>query len=147
MKSRGDWSVNGTSGGVVYPQATQAYGAIETVSGSPDRPANLTARATAFGRRCCVSGCVNSRLSSTVAIVGGYLLLVGGGVGGALLYSRSIGLGLDDLETETNVVYGGLAGLVVYAAGVCCLGACKRVMGTRDVEAAQGRENLPADAD
>ncbi|WP_257264143.1 hypothetical protein [Endozoicomonas sp. ONNA2] len=89
-----------------------------------------------------------------IGIVGGYFLLVGGGVAGSLLYSRSIGLGINDLETKTNVAYGGLTGLVVFAAGLCCIGVCKQILGTRDgtrvgttdVEAVHGRENLPADA-
>ena len=135
--------MNGTSGGVVYPQAAQTYGAIETVPGTHVRPANLAAGAAAFGLRRC---CLNSGLKSMIGIVGGYFLLVGGGVAGSLLYSRSIGLGINELETKTNVAYGGLIGLVVYAAGLCCTGVYKQIMGTRDVEAVHGRENLPADA-
>lgn len=138
VKSGGDWLVNGISGGIVYPQAAQPHGASETAPSSPDNPANLTARSAAFGRRCC--------LNSTVGIVAGYFLTVVGGAGGGLLYSRSIGLETNDVETKTNVIYGVLTGLLVYAAGVCCVGACKRVIGARFVEAVQGRENLSADA-
>ncbi|MGI2029490.1 hypothetical protein [Endozoicomonas acroporae] len=133
MKSRGDRSVNSVSGGIVYPQAAQPNGANEFASGSPEDPASLAARASAFGRRCC--------LNSTVGLLGGYVLLVGGGVGGGFLYSHSRGLEANEVDTQVNVIYGALTGLMVYAAGVCCVYACKKAIGARSVESVH--EPLP----
>ncbi len=140
--------MNGISGGVVYPQAAQPHGPGEAAPGSSDDPASLMGRVAAFGRRCYVNRCADGCLNSVVGIVGGYLLTVGGGVGGSILYSRSLGLEVNDVETQTNVIYGALTGIVVFTAGVCCVGAC-RVIGERFVEAVQGQENLPSvlDAD
>ncbi|WP_422444048.1 MULTISPECIES: hypothetical protein [unclassified Endozoicomonas] len=126
MKSRGDRSVNGVSGGIVYPQAAQPNGANEAA-------ATLAVRVSAFGRRCC--------LNSTVGLLGGYVLLVGGGVGGGFLYSHSRGLKVNEVDTQVNVTYGALTGLMVYAAGVCCAFACKKAIGARAVELVQ--EPLP----